>query len=354
MNVISARSPFEIIINETGQTGSKVELFIWNKGTTEPTTATYIMSENIASATQTETNYNISPYILEYINQIYVNYSSTPIVEANNDWCFVRVKRYKNVSGTYTLLSNTLYIGINAYTDIIDGFNTDIADGQDYILLGSNIGYKLQYYNRVPFYNFLCTRATGIDYLIKYYTAAGSLISSTTFLSGGSTAYYNYRLPLAYNNSAYCEIENTDDGVLYRVYTEAIEECKYTPVICTYVNKLGGWQQLTFFKAQTNKINIQGSKYDLMQTDINYNPFIGQSKSFNINGKQSITCNTGWVYENYNDFIRELMLSDTILIDDKPVIIKSQSLTYKTNLLDKNINFTIDFEYSNSLLNNII
>ena len=76
MIVISARSPYEIIINETGQTGSKVELFIWNKGTTEPTIPTYIMSENIASVTQTETNYNIAPFILEYIDKFYLEYST--------------------------------------------------------------------------------------------------------------------------------------------------------------------------------------------------------------------------------------------------------------------------------------
>ena len=48
------------------------------------------------------------------------------------------------------------------------------------------------------------------------------------------------------------------------------------------------------------------------------------------------------------------MLSDTILINNKPAIIKTQSLQYKTDLLDKNINFTLEFEYSNNLLNNVI
>ena len=95
MKLISVRSPYFIIVNEASQVGSKVELFIWNKGTTEPTIPTYIMSENIASVTQTETNYNISPYILEYINQINPTFTSTPVVESNSNWCFVRVKRYK-------------------------------------------------------------------------------------------------------------------------------------------------------------------------------------------------------------------------------------------------------------------
>lgn len=353
MIVISARSPYQIIVNETGQTGSKVELFIWNKGTTEPSTPTYIMSENIASATQTETNYNISPYILEYINQIAPTTVSVPTAENNNNWCFVRVKRYKNISGAFTLLTNNLYIGVNGYTEVINGVNYDIADDKDYVLL-ANTDYRIQYYSTIPYYNFIVKRAVNNPYLITYYTATGTLLSTQTIISGGATEYYNFKVPLVHTNSAYCAIESENDGTIYVIYTDKIEECKYTPVKCTFINKLGGWQQLTFFKAQTNKIDVQSSKYNFMPSDIFYNYQEGQKKSFNINGTQSITCNTGWVPENYNNLIKELMLSDTILINDNPAIIKTQSLQYKTNLLDKNINFTIDFEYSNSLINNVI
>ena len=352
MIVISARSPYQIIVNETGQTGSKVELFIWNKGTTEPSTPTYIMSENIASATQTETNYNISPYILEYINQIAPTTVSVPTVENNNHWCFVRVKRYKNVSGVFTLLTNNLYLAVNGYTEVTNGVNYDIALDNDYVLLAEP-DYRVQYYSTIPYYNFLIKRTPVNVYLISYFNGP-VFIKSEVILNSGSIDYFNYKVPLVYNNSTFCEIESDLDGVLYRIYTDKIEECKYTPVKCTFINKLGGWQQLTFFKAQTNKIDVQSSKYNFMPSNITYNYQDGQKKSFNINGTQSITCNTGWVPENYNNLIKELMLSDTILLDDKPAIIKTQSLQYKTNLLDKNINFTIDFEYSNSLINNVI
>ena len=65
INLIFARSPFQVIINEANQVRTKVELKLWNKNDTVPTLPTYIMSEGIASVTQTETNYNISPFILE-------------------------------------------------------------------------------------------------------------------------------------------------------------------------------------------------------------------------------------------------------------------------------------------------
>jgi hypothetical protein len=193
-----------------------------------------------------------------------------------------------------------------------------------------------------------------INFSIKYYSQNGTLLNSNTFRTATTADYYNYRLPLAYNNSAYCQIENDDDGVLYLVYTEKLSECKYTPVNVSYVNRFGGWQQLTFFKAKRNSISVKGSKYNLLQANVNYNPLIGQTKSFNINGNSSIILNTGWTYESYNKFIQELMLSDTILIDNVPATIKTQSLTYKTKLRDKNINFEIEFEYSNNLINDLI
>lgn len=112
---------------------------------------------------------------------------------------------------------------------------------------------------------------------------------------------------------------------------------------------------LLFFKAQTNVINVKGSEYSLMQQNVNYDYRLGQKKSFNINGTQTIKLNTGWVYEEYNDLIKELLMSETVLLNNSiPVNLKTQSLTYKTNILDKNINFEIDFEFSNSLLNNLV
>lgn len=351
MIIISARSPYQIIINETGQTASKVELFIWNKGTTEPTYPNYTFSENIASITQTETNYNISPYILEYINQIAPTTVSTPAVESNNDWCLIKVKRYKLVGKVETLLNTIEYVGVNAYTEIPFGLNYDFSEG--YFALLANSYHVIQYYNTIPYYNFLCERGSGLTFSVSYYNAASSIISTNTFLTSGATEIYNFKIPLAITNSVRIVIDDSINDI-FELHTEKLEECKYTPMNCTFVNQNGGWQQLTFFKAQSNTINVKGSEYNLLQSNLNYDYRVGQKKSFNINGSQSVKLNTGFVDENYNQLIKQLLLSDTVLINNNPVTVKTQSLTYKTHLKDKNINFEIEFDYSNNLLNNIV
>jgi hypothetical protein len=91
-----------------------------------------------------------------------------------------------------------------------------------------------------------------------------------------------------------------------------------------------------------------------MPENWNYDTFIGSNKNFNFNGTQSITCNTGWVDENYFELIQDLLVSPTILLDNIPVICKTQSSDFKTRLKDKNINYTINFDYNFNLINDVI
>ena len=66
--IIYTRSPYFITVDETGQLGSRIELRIWNGTGSAPTNATYTFSKPIASATQIENIYNISPFVKEYID----------------------------------------------------------------------------------------------------------------------------------------------------------------------------------------------------------------------------------------------------------------------------------------------
>lgn len=352
MIVISARSPYQIIVNEAGQTGSKVEVFIWNKGTTEPTIPTYTMSESIASITQTQTSYNISPYILEFINPISSDAVAGITYESDTDWCLVKVKRYKLVGGTATLLDTVSYVGVNGFTKVVDELNFNKSLGENYLLL-ANGNLKNQWFANATFYNFLVQR-DDLEWSVNYINSAGDTIYSQTFLTAGAAETFNFKIPLVFASSVKLEIVNDLDGVIYTIKIEAVDECKYTPVNCSYVNSYGGWQNLVFFKAQSNSINIKGSEYSLLQSNVNYNPLIGQRKTFNVNGTQTVKLNTGWINENYNELIKDLLMSETILLDSVPVNIKTQSLTYKTSILDKNINYEIEFDYSNNLLNNIV
>jgi hypothetical protein len=111
---------------------------------------------------------------------------------------------------------------------------------------------------------------------------------------------------------------------------------------------------LTFYKAQTNNLSVKNSDYKLSPDNVNYTALRGQNKSFNFVGTQTIKVNSGWIDENYNELITDLLLSETVLLDRKPVIVKTQGTELKTKLKNRLINYEIDFEYSYNLINDAI
>ena len=371
MKVVKVRSPFIIEVNEPTQIGSKIELFIWRYGDTEPTVAAYTLSKPIPTTNQRLTSYNVSNFVKEYIDNIKATY--VPFygeLEQNNEWVKFQVKRYKLVGTTYTLLDTNDYIGVNGFTDYTNG-NQEPSEVK--LLLLSNPNINNYYYKQTAYpntltqyFNLLVDKPTNTTTInVKYERIDGVVYEYTNNLAVGFSGIFNIAQPITPvkadgNLVNGCKVTITYTPatgsaiILPSFYTYPIEECKYTPVLCDFINRYGGWQTITFFKAQTNAINVKGSEYNLLPDAIDYNIYKGQSKVFNINGTQTVKLNTGWVDENYNELITDLLLSETVLLDNKPVKVKTQSHTYKTQLKDKMINFEIDFEYAYNLINDVV
>ena len=356
MNIIKSRSPYFVSLDEVAQIGGKIEIFLWHKGQTEPTTPTYTLSKLIPSITQRRLDWNISNYINEFIDIVNPVKVLVPTQENNNAWCFCRVKKYKLIGTTYTLVTDVNFVGIQGFTQYVDGYNSAITNNW-FELINVNIITDYEFSsNNIPYFNLLLETNPDFDWVVKYYNKSNTLLQTNTIAVAGTTNIFNYKIPLYTNNTAqivsYLEFQNEDTKL--RINVNRIEECKYTPVECSFINSKGGWQFLTFFKAQSNSISVKGTDYNLLPDSVDYNVYRGQSKVFNINGNKTIKCNTGWVYESYNELIQNLLLSETILLDNKPAKVKTQSFTYKTDLLDRNINFEIEFEYAFDLINNIV
>lgn len=339
MKKIFIRSPYFIQINETGQLGSKVELYLYNKGESVPTLPTYILSKKIASTTQTENTYNIANYAKEYIKPIYPDAESDITFENVNCWAYCLVKTYTELTlNTYTLLDEETFVCLNGYTSYSGGYN-NFNDNS--LVLLSNPNIKI--YKGVN------------DTYINVFTDVNA---STQLLWYNDTDSFDVdidepnllKLPILSDGLWNLEF----DGDTYTFNVEELCEPKYTPIECTFINRFGGWQFLTFFKANLQSIETTNKDFNLLPIGIDYNVLQGQKKVFNSQGKQKIKCNTGWVDENYFDLIQDLLLSEVVLLDNKPVIVKTQSSERKTHLKDKNINYEIEFEYNFGLINDVI
>jgi hypothetical protein len=355
--IIYSRSPYFITVNESTQVGSKIELRLWNGSGYAPTDATYTFSKAISSSTQTENTYNISPFVKEYIDNVAPIYTSGD-TDSDSMWVNVEVKRFKETSvGTYSLLDTTTYLGTNGYTQFLDGYNYTNASNTFMLLSDNTKEIRYDITKSIPYVNVLISPTEGdtIEAVYKDLRGRNELTEEYTATKG------MIKIPLTTTNVKYNKGNTLDivytsgeDVTTYSYKVTPVCEPKYEPVICSFINRFGGWQFLTFFKAQTNNINVKGSTFNLLQDSINYNTSKGQSKSFNINGKQSVKLSSGFVPENYSDLIQDLLLSETVLLDGKPAEVKTQATTLKTSLMDKNINYEIEFDYAFNLINNVI
>ena len=377
MTIINVRSPYIVSIGDYGgtQTGSKVELSIYKKGETPPTLGTgyYSLSKKIVSATQRETRYNISNYVKEFFNHTNLSgIGSNPSDASLGDWIFVDVKLSWINGGTSTVISNTTYVALDGYTEYRKGANQTFGGLQMYSLVYDYYKRNVKQGSLKSFLLLAEVPSAGNKVDVVYTTTYLGLPYSVTrpvILATDPRGIYNKKIRLSID-STFPEFIGNETSVQTKWYASTtvnlglelivnvIEECKYDPVEITYINKRGGWEVLPFFKARRDSISVKGTDYKLTQNDLSYDPTIGQFQTFNKNGKQTVKLNTGWVEEYYSEFIKELLLSETVVLDyyglSFPVTVKTSSSDLKTTLKDKNINYEIEFEYAFNLINDAV
>lgn len=356
MKIISARSPFIVEINESGQTGSKVELFLWNTGSI-PATPQYTLSKLIPASNNLQTTYNVSPYIREYISHLAFNsnYNIGNDFTPTNEYCNVVIKTYKKLGmSTYSLLDELTYIGCDGYGYYADGYNPVLSN---YFLEEGTYYYHYDGVDPAT----VGSRRAGIitmslesgDY-IKYTEIGTGNVSINNITADG--VYDIYRVyPLAYDNGNKVEVFDLSDNLLAIYKFLPNNECKYEPVVVDFINRYGGWQREFFFKASNTSIGIEGTDYNLLQSDlVNYSTLEGQRSAINVNGKEAIKTNTGYVTEAFNSSLKQLMLSERILVNNRPAKLNTKSTELQKNINNKMINYSMEFEFANDIINSVV
>lgn len=287
--IVRARSPYIITINEVGQTSGKLELRIWKKGETKPTLPTYSFTKSIPSATQTKLTFNISPYLKDFI--------SNELINVDTWYCNFECRLFSN--NVELTAQKVEGIAVNGYTTFLQGQNYSESNANRFSNIKRQI--KIGSTNKLHSYDSLLNEITEI-------TATN--------------------------------IEETCELILQ-------------PQLVQFINRYGGLDFIWFFKMRTDSITTDAKEYKLLQPNLNYDTTIGQNAKYNFNGKQSIRMNTGFVPENYDELIQDLILSEKVWINSIPAIVKSSGTEFKTQIRNKNINYEIEFEYAFDLINNM-
>ena len=170
-------------------------------------------------------------------------------------------------------------------------------------------------------------------------------------------------------------LDTTDIGIVDELYvssdksTDIIKiktfECsKYEPIKVTFVNKFGALQDIFFTLKSIESTNVRSESYKrsvFNQDTLSYNTSQHQNQLFHTNANDKIVVNTDYLNDDYNEVIEQLMISEQtwmtrITNDDElvlPVVPSTKSVTYKTSLNDKLVQYTVEFDMAFDKINNI-
>lgn len=315
-------------------------------------------------------SFDISELVNDFIEQKFIN--NTPLTGYNvsadtqSVWVTVVTSARESDGTIIGSTTTTNYLAQEGYNDFKDGVNYTT---EPLVMISGNY---IQY-NKGD-YIYLPVNAEKVSSVIFMYD---STFISTYAVSDNGNA--NQKIDYAYylTTEEVNTIRYIAEDVAYTITVKQIEECKYPVHKIVFLNRWGAFQDLYFFKKSVESLESRSENFNRSifqarqvyyteregECDENYNYNVYSTtahakKTFNANATESISLNTGFVPETMNPYFEELMVSEYVwLVDENdvvyPVNLKDSSFTYKTGLNDRLINYTMNFEKSFDLVNNI-
>ena len=387
---INLRSPYYIKVSKTALTSVELKLYIY--------TGTFTANGSVAAGTLRYT-INKKPlgsnaYVVFEVSELVRDYLE---VEFNGDYNSesVWLNAIATVTGgsgseTVTPDNTNGFIGLDGYGYFEEGANptlstTALQSNKTIIALDDNL-FRVPVF--VPgtesvslLYKGEVKQAIDLSSASVDETSEQIRYISANSTSSGDVSYDSFQERVLNDGGTFegssCLSEFLDSvsiGLIDEVYVSSasgvevfkvntLEECLYTPIKVIFVNKFGAFQDLIFFKKSIDKTSVKGEEFKTAvfdQATLTYKTYQHQRTQFMVQGTDSITMNTGYISEDYNQVIEQLMLSEqvwaTFITDSeevRPLVPKTKSFTHKTQLNDKLIDYTIEFDIANNKINNI-
>jgi hypothetical protein len=285
------------------------------------------------------------------------------------------LKTYSGLNGTGTeLFSNTAPLVFFS-----DGYGYFEA-GSDFtnkgLMQSNNIVYRLVDSDvRIPIHRNAATRVNYFlnNEIVKTEAITSSATSAFLLIGTNNDSFKDRVLSdngIFEDNACIQEFDNTVDlnavdkitiessTGLETVIIKTISECKFKPAKVSFVNKFGAIQDVWFFKKSIESLNVTSEKYKSNTiVDGNFSLLKHQKQNFNVEGTKRITLNTGYVDESYNEVMQQLLLSEMVWMEIDSVITPmnaiTNSLTFKTSVNDRLVDYKIDLEYAFDIIQNI-
>ncbi len=381
---INVRSPFYLKVSQTNIATATLNLYVY--------TGTFVANASVANPKYTITKdvltagfivFEVAELVRDYLEIEFDGTYSSQVVWVNA--VISTTVSSGSASATVSPDNTNGFVAFDGYGYFHEGTNPELSKG---LLLSNNTIFRLNDSNvRVPVYT---GDTTSVAFFYQGVEKRTQAISTST----NTNAQIDYVTVSGQdNNDTYEErvvadggtiessrcltdfLRQLDIGLVDEVYvtsstgTEVVkilsaEECKYEPYKVTFVNKYGALQDLTFFKKSVESTNVTSEQFKASifdQSTLSYKTHQHQQQAFLAQGKDRITMNTGYVNDDHNSVIEELLLSEQVYYTEitetaevvVPVIPLTKSVTYKTSVNDRLANYTIEFENAFDKINNI-
>jgi hypothetical protein len=375
--LVGARSPIYITTTYAGTLSTlrniTLEIYVWaGSRSSRPSTADYTLYRDVFAST--DVSFDIAPMVREEIGAVYdTNQTRTsPTGEKNNNIVWVQVDY------DIEYLDENIIVHDTGSTDIFPASN-----GYHLFSEGTNFEFPSAYLNNT---STVYVQDNGYEMMPLFQGKyANEVIENVIYRIGGAntysfdiTGYYAdlqpedriLRIPigeLSLNNWLTSDgytgassdrpvnqsewvLELNSQGSVFDTIT-VIKECesKYTINTLQYINRYGTWDFIHFYKASQDNFSVTSERFrrsigTSSSSGFTYDTTDNIYQQFNTNGRVTTTLNTGWVTEDYREAIKDLMMSEKILLNGLPVNVVTNSVTLQKSINDRTINYTIEVE----------
>lgn len=344
MAKINVRSPYYVSTTQSGMVSASIDVYIYTgvQTTDRPADPTYTLSSNAVSA---RVDFEIADLVKDYI-EMTLNFVNNTAIK-NNVWVDYQVTRYFiNSSSVQTMVQLRGFDGYGYFEEDVNPQLDKIA-----LLSNTHIVKSKDHLLRFPVDN-------SYNGAIIRFLKDNVLVNSETIVSTSNSYDQVQYFSNTGGTANVDEVEVRLGADIYTYTVENVEECLDTPYRLTFVNKYGALQSQTFFKKSVRNMNTNVTYYKKnIISNGDYNLTAAQKSIVLKNANESLTLNSGFYPENNNDVFKELLLSENVWIfydsQELPCNISSSSISYKTSRNDKLINYTLDIEFANDVVQNI-
>ena len=376
-NSVFSKSPILYMVTDTDLTRitAIADVYLWKGDVNNiPATKSYRLKKsisNVAGANPSSAVFNIARLVDDTLSQPDpTSYNLGVFAPSTTETTWMLV-RFGWITNTGTIVENQVdsdeILCIGGYGEFLEGTNQEMPN-----ILTSVKNHNISSDNKLIVG--IANTADKVGVALNYKSDLGNIqtftIAANTDLSGDNVLHFDMSPSLfagTYEKEYKFELITNTAMVLDTINIKVDDLCKYEPLSVGYVNRYGVWDFLPFngksiLKTKTKTSDYQNSDLGLyLDTEgspfkLAYDDSRPQYKKFNGEFRRMRDLTTNFVTDEFYSGLEQLMISDRCYLWEytSPVNPMGNSLTKKTGLNDKLIQYSITFEEAYNVQNQIL